>query len=70
MSCDRNICFHNIWNDIPCEKCPCYEEQKGRCGMTCKDCMFSDVCHAENNYENFPSRCERFIPELPEGGAE
>ena len=21
--CDRNMCFHNIWNDISCEDCPC-----------------------------------------------
>ena len=28
MSCDRNMCFHNLWNNIPCEGCPCYEEQK------------------------------------------
>jgi len=28
MSCDRDMCFHNIWNDIPCEECPCYEEQE------------------------------------------
>lgn len=28
MSCDRDMCFHNIWNDIPCEECPCYKEQK------------------------------------------
>ena len=28
MNCDRDMCFHNIWNDIPCEECPCYEEQK------------------------------------------
>lgn len=29
MSCDRDICFNNLWNDILCEECPCYQvEQK------------------------------------------
>lgn len=28
MTCDRDMCFHNIWNDIPCEECPCYQEQE------------------------------------------
>ena len=28
MSCDRDMCFHNILNDIPCKECPCYEEQE------------------------------------------
>ena len=28
MSCNRDMCFHNLWNDIPCEDCPCNEEQK------------------------------------------
>ena len=28
MNCDRNMCFHNLWNDIPCEECPCYEEKE------------------------------------------
>lgn len=27
MNCDRDMCFHNIWNDIPCEECPCYEKE-------------------------------------------
>lgn len=27
MNCDRNVCFHNLWNDIPCEECPCYEKE-------------------------------------------
>ncbi len=25
MGCERQMCFHNLWNDIPCEECPCYE---------------------------------------------
>lgn len=28
MNCDRNMCFHNLWNDIPCEECPCYEKKE------------------------------------------
>lgn len=28
MSCDRNMCFYNLWNDIPCEECPCNKEQE------------------------------------------
>lgn len=32
MSCDRNMCLHNILNDIPCEECPCYEEPKSNEG--------------------------------------
>lgn len=28
MSCDRNLCYQNLLNDIPCEECPCYEEKE------------------------------------------
>ena len=28
MNCDRDMCFHNILNDIPCEECPCYEKEE------------------------------------------
>ena len=28
MSCDRDMCFHNLWNDIPCEECPCYQDEQ------------------------------------------
>lgn len=28
MNCSIDMCLYNIRNNIPCEKCPCYEEQK------------------------------------------
>ena len=29
--------------------------------MTCKDCIHSDVCYKENDYEDFPDKCGDFI---------
>ena len=28
MGCDRNMCYFNLINNIPCEECPCYEEEQ------------------------------------------
>lgn len=29
--------------------------------MNCKDCIHSGLCYKENEYDNFPDRCGRFI---------
>ena len=36
---------------------------KGGLQMTCKDCIHSGLCYMENDFENFPDRCGRFIAE-------